>query len=100
MRRVRTMLVLLALVLVALDGGATALGARHRKPICVRYRCRTLAATAQIRVYQARNRPPARELPVLSSFARWLPTGRVTPLGDGVEVTSITQLRLLALSGR
>jgi hypothetical protein len=100
MRPVKTTPVLLALALVALDGGGTAVGARHRKPICVRYKCRTLAATAQIRVFQATNKHPAREVPYLSSFARWLPSGRVTPLGDGLEQTQGVFLERLALAGR
>ena len=64
------------------------------------YRCETIAATAQIRVYQARTRRPAREEAFQSSFARWLRTGRVTPLGDNVKTTTVLELKRLALSGR
>jgi hypothetical protein len=74
--------------------------ARHRRPLCVVYRCKTLAATAQIRVYRATNRHPAVEVPFRSSFVRWLPTGRVTPLGDNVGATEILKLKLLALARR
>ena len=100
MQLIRIMSVFLVLAVVALGGGRTAVGARHRQPLCVRYRCSTLAATAQIRVYQARNRHPAVEELFLSSFVRWLPTGRVTPLGDYSETTEIVKLKLLALAGR
>jgi hypothetical protein len=89
------------LMCLALSGvGVGIAGARPGRPTCVVYRCRTLAASAQIRVYQARNRHPAVEIPFLSSFARWLPTGRLTPLGDNVETTRILKLKLLALAGR
>jgi hypothetical protein len=86
---------------LALSGvGPGVASARHKRPLCVVYRCTTLAATAQIRVYKARNRHPAVEVPFLRSFARWLPTGRITPIGDNTETTRIVRLRLLALAGR
>jgi hypothetical protein len=99
MRRVRIMTVLSVLAVVALGGGGAALGARHGKRLCVRYMCRTLAATAQIRVFQATPRHPAIET-FQSSFARWLPTGRVTPLGDHFEPEPGPSLGRLALAGQ
>jgi hypothetical protein len=79
-------------------GWAGPVSARHRRPQCVVYRCKTLAATAQIRVYRATNRHPAVEVPFRSSFVRWRPSGRVTPLGDDVGATEIVKLKLLALA--
>jgi hypothetical protein len=64
---------------------------------CVRYRCTILTANAKVQVFRARNRHPARELPYKSSFAGWLPTGRVTALGDHFEGSALGPL---ALSGR
>jgi hypothetical protein len=64
---------------------------------CVRYRCTILTADAKVQIFRARNRHPARELPYESSFARWLPTGRVTALGDRFEGRD---LGASALSGR
>src|SRR5436190_19272639 len=99
MRRLRTMTVLSLLTIVALGGGGAALGARHRQPLCVRHKCRPLAANAQIRVFQATPRHPAIET-FQSSFARWLPTGRVTPLGDHFEPEPGPSLGRLALAGQ
>lgn len=58
------------------------LAAKHRgRPVCVVYRCRTLAADPQVRVYQATARHPGRENHQ-STYAQWLANGRVTALGD------------------
>ena len=95
MRRLLIVTTLSLLAVVALGAGGTAVGARHQKPLCVRYKCRTLAATAQIRVFQA-----AREESYVSSFARWLPSGRVTPLGDHFEPESGPSLGRFAIAGQ
>jgi hypothetical protein len=64
---------------------------------CVRFRCTILTASAKVQIFRAQNRHLARELPYESSFARWLPTGRVTALGDRSDAR---RLGLFALSGR
>src|SRR5206468_8208611 len=87
------------ILMAATNDMAVATG-KHRRPICVMYRCRTLAATAQVRVFQATNRHRGRERLFLSTFAKWLPSGRVTPLGDAVEEVRVTALRQVALAGR
>jgi hypothetical protein len=70
----------------------------HRGSLCERHKCVTLAADAQVRVFQARNRRSS-EGAFRSTFARWLPTGRVTALGDSAELGGAA-LEALALNGR
>lgn len=76
-------------------GAATA----HKRPVCVQYRCKTIAADAQVRVYQATSRHPGRETHE-RTYAQWLQTGRVTALGDNGAVFEGDVLESLAVSGR
>jgi hypothetical protein len=69
----------------------------HRRSLCARYECVTLMADAQVRVFQARSRR-ASEGAFRSTFARWLPSGRVTALGDSAELGGAA-LEALALTG-
>ncbi len=73
-------------------------GGAHRRPLCARYRCVTLIADAQVRVFQARNRLPS-EGTFRGTFARWLAGDRTTSLGDSAELGG-TALEALALNGR
>ena len=86
-------------VVLGLAQAAPAVAARHKRPVCVVFRCRTLAADVQVRVYQATSRHPGRESHE-STYARWLPSGRVTALGDNGTVVEGAVLKGLALSGR
>jgi hypothetical protein len=91
-----------ACCLVVIAGGMSlcgeALASRGR--ICARYRCRALAADLQVNIFQAAARRPS-ELPYQSTFARWLPTGRLTALGDEINPPSVEiTLTQLALTGR
>ena len=72
-------------------------GSAHRRSLCVHYRCITLTADAQVRVFQARNRRRS-EGAFRSTFALWLRSGRVTAFGDSAEIGG-TALEALALSG-
>jgi hypothetical protein len=87
-----------AAVLGLTDSVSASAATRHKRPVCVVYRCKTIAADAQVRVYQATSRHPGRET-YESTYAQWLPTGRVRSLGDaaGVEGASLISLDL---SGR
>jgi hypothetical protein len=49
--------------------------------LCSKYRCTTIAADSKVQVYKATSRHPGRET-YDATFARWLPTGRVTSLGE------------------
>ncbi len=93
--------VLLALCgcVVASVGSPSASAATHRRPVCQRYRCRTVAADSQVRVFRATSRHPGRELEPEATFAQWLPSGRVTALGDSSGVEGDV-LKGLDLSGR
>lgn len=97
--------ILLGLCLLAfgLAGGgvaATASGkSPSKRPLCVRYKCTTLAADPQVSIYQATNRHRNREVEYQSSFARWIPNGRVTALGDYCNFECVT-LQKLVLAGR
>jgi hypothetical protein len=77
---------------------ASALAAKHHRAVCVLFRCKTLLADTQVRVYQATSRHP-REEAHDSTFAEWVPTGHVTPLGDELRFEG-PSLEGLALSGR
>jgi hypothetical protein len=73
---------------------------KHGRALCAVHRCRTLAADPNVSVFQATVRRPL-EQPYRSSFARWLPTGRVTALGDEIiGGTSTAKLELLAVAER
>lgn len=61
---------------------AGAFGASKESRLCSVWRCRTLAASARIRVFQTRKRYPLQETNE-AVFAEWLPTGRLTELTDG-----------------
>ncbi len=69
-----------------------------RRPLCARYKCVTLMADAQLRVFQAHNRRSS-EGAFRSTFARSLPSGHMTALGDSAELGG-TALEALALNGR
>jgi hypothetical protein len=83
-------------IVPALQAPTAAGGAR--RDVCLQYRCKTLAADVTVNVFQAHNRHPAREPAYEASFVRWLPTGRVTAIGD--SFFEGRALRRLALSGR
>ena len=91
---------LLAFGLAGVGVAATAFGkSPSKRPLCVRYKCTTLAADPQVGVYQAANKHRNREVEYQSSFARWIPSGRVTALGDYCNFECVT-LQKLALAGR
>jgi hypothetical protein len=72
-----------------------------RAKLCKRFRCRTLAADVSVQVFQATARHPAVAFHE-STYAQWLPTGRVTPLGDFAgtpEGTALAGVRVV-LAGR
>ena len=71
----------------------------HKRPVCVQYQCKAIAADAQVRVYQATSRHPGRETHE-RTYAQWLPTGRVTALGDNGAVFEGAVLGRLAVAGR
>lgn len=77
---------------------AAASRSAHHGPSCAHYKCVTLAADAQVRIFQARNRRDS-EGTFRSTFARWLSSGRITALGDHAEVGG-TALEALAVNGR
>jgi hypothetical protein len=95
---------LLAATAVSVSSMESASAARrhgHRRPPCLGYRCVTVAADAVVQVFQRRVKHPDREvLEGPETFARWLPSGRVTALGDysgglaGLPGTSLGPLRL------
>lgn len=87
-----------AAVLGLTDSKSASAATRHKGPLCIVYRCTTLAADAQVRVYQATSRHPGREN-YESTFARWLSTGRVTALDDSAGFGG-AGLISLGLSGR
>jgi hypothetical protein len=74
-------------------------GGAHLRPLCARYECVTLMADAQVRVFQARERRVS-EGAFRSTYARWLPSGRVTALGDSAFAFAGSALEALALNGR
>jgi hypothetical protein len=86
-------------VLGLVQPAPAAASTRHKRPVCVVYRCRTLSADVQVRVYQATSRHPGRESHE-STYARWLPSSRVTALGDNGTVFEGAVLKGLAVSGR
>ncbi len=75
--------------------------ANAQQPLCVLHRCRTLGADASMRVFQATQRHLGREGPFQSTYARWLPTGRVTKLGDyvGESILPLISLKAFVISG-
>jgi hypothetical protein len=77
-----------------------ALAGQKAHALCATYKCRTLAADSTVKVFQAVNRGLLDET-FQSSFARWLPSGRLTALGDEVNAPE-ADLRLtqLAVTGR
>lgn len=72
---------------------------RPGRRLCMRYSCRTLAADPQVRIFQAISRHPGLYA-YQSTFARWLPSGHLTALGDSLAEFEGPSLRGLALSGR
>jgi hypothetical protein len=99
---VRPVYIALALTFV---GGITTIAApaatsRPQKPLCVRRRCTDLQSDRSVRVFQANERNRAREEIFQSTYARWLPTGRVTALGDSAELFLGANLGSLVLAGR
>jgi hypothetical protein len=72
-------------------------GQHPPRALCERFSCRTLARDRTVLVYQLGNRHPDHELLVQRSYARFLPTGRQTALGDSVEGAT---LRRSAVAGR
>jgi hypothetical protein len=96
----------LILALLAIAGSvapaeASAAISHSRKPLCVRRRCRTLATSTHVRVFQATERSHQREEAFQSTYARWLPTDRVTAFGDyaGESILPSVNLGPFALSG-
>lgn len=79
----RTLLVVTVLaVFLALPRAAEGRGRLSERRICSSYRCRTLAASAKIRVFKTAERYPAQE-GAYKVFAEWLETGRLTILTGG-----------------
>jgi hypothetical protein len=73
---------LAVLLAVALAWAASPAMARVLpRKLCSKYRCTTIAADSKVQVYKATSRHPGRET-YAATFARWLPNGRVTSLGE------------------
>jgi hypothetical protein len=71
-----------------------------RAKLCKRFRCRTLAADVSVQVFQTAARH-AEETFRQTTYAQWLPTGRVTALGDYAGTPEGTTLvGEVALTGR
>jgi hypothetical protein len=98
MRSVLVLFCGLAISVALLPGTARAAPLRMRR-LCSIHKCRTLAADAQVRVFQATAKHPGREN-YASTFALWLPTGRVTALGDSGGFAAPTLEGSPALAGR
>jgi hypothetical protein len=97
-----TALLVLCLLLMCTAGASVApevVAQPQRNRLCVLRKCRTLAADSQVSIYQATNRHRNREVEYQSSFGRWIPSGRVTALGDYCNFECVT-LQKLALAGR
>lgn len=82
--------------LLAVASASSAAVSEHR--LCRVHRCRTLAANVQVRIFRATARHPANE-EYESTFAHWLPSGRVTALGDETRLEGPT-LHQVAVAGR
>jgi hypothetical protein len=95
----------IALAIVGVVGVVPAVASAHgrgslgERRICSAYRCRTLVATGQVRVFHAEDRAGEYD----ETLAEWLPTGRVTVLRNeaGFEAGSLLSSRPgVAVSGR
>jgi hypothetical protein len=84
---------------VALQPGTASAAPLRMRHLCSTHKCRTLAADAQVRVFQATAKHPGREN-YASTFAQWLPTRRVTALGDSARFEAPTLQGSPALAGR
>lgn len=64
------------------------------------YACRTILANSRVRVYQVTPKPPREPVSYEKTYALWLPTHRVTPLGDQrVEGFHEPEAQRIALAG-
>ena len=63
------------------SGAAGAYGASSESRICSAYRCATVVAGTEVRVFKATARRE-QQTPSSIIFAQWLPTGRLTTLGN------------------
>jgi hypothetical protein len=77
MRRVLIVLVLGLLGLVIAPTAQARLSAKH---ICKVHRCTTIAATHEVRVFDALTKLPERGQPYDAQFVEWLPTHKLTML--------------------
>lgn len=57
---------------------------RHRRPLCVRYRCSTVAADAQAEILFVTEKHGMRYEDIVGTYARWRPTGRISRLAKDV----------------
>lgn len=83
-------------VLLAVASSSSAALSEHR--LCRVHRCKTLAANVHVRIFRATARHPASE-EYESTFAQWLPSGRLTALGDETRLEG-PMLHQLAIAGR
>jgi hypothetical protein len=72
--------------------------ASHVPPSCALHVCSTLDESLQVRVFNERSRPG--HVTFDSSFAEWLPSRRVTPLGDFAESVEALRVTRSVLTGR
>jgi hypothetical protein len=86
MRRV-LVIALPALLALALAPAADAHGPRlSERHVCKVYRCTTIAASAEVRVFDVEERQPKPdEREYRGDFAVWLPTGKVTEIIGGTR---------------
>jgi hypothetical protein len=71
------------LIAAASQCGAAAAAPMREQRLCSVHRCTTLVASSNIRVFRATAKHPDRES-YETTFAEWLPSGRVTALaGEG-----------------
>jgi hypothetical protein len=97
----RSVLVLVCGLVIAAASLCDTAGAAllREAKICSVHKCSTLVTNDQVRIFLARARHPDREA-YESTFAQWLPTGRVTALGDEDHFEGPTVQGRPALSGR
>jgi hypothetical protein len=96
---------ILTLVLLAFAvPGAAAAAPWHVRPLCIRYRCRTVAQDSRVRVLRVQSRHPRNEEESEEGirwlhFAVWKATGRAWPLGDFAVTQDSSGVQMLMLAG-
>ncbi len=84
--------------------GATAAARSHARPLCITYRCRTVAQDSVVRVLKVESRHPRKEEESEPGirwvhYAVWKATGRAWPLGDFAVTQDSSGVEMLVLAG-